>query len=58
MTYDEDEARPVISSEPPVLPELVVSSPASTEGVPEPVDGSPYVVSDEGQSHGGEAIVL
>ncbi|KAI6157676.1 hypothetical protein BKA82DRAFT_4060017 [Pisolithus tinctorius] len=58
VTYDEDEARPVISSEPPVLPELVVSSPASTEGAPEPVDGSPYVVSDEGQSHGSEAIVL
>ncbi|KAI6046160.1 hypothetical protein EDC04DRAFT_3016203 [Pisolithus marmoratus] len=58
VTCDDDEARPVISSEPPVLPELVVSSPSSTEGVPEPVDGSPYVVSDEGQCHRSEAIVL
>ncbi|KAI6000557.1 hypothetical protein EDD15DRAFT_2362056 [Pisolithus albus] len=58
ISCDEDEVRPVISSEPPVLPELVVSSPASTEGVPEPVEGSSYVMSDEGQCHGSEAIVL
>ncbi|KAI6113244.1 hypothetical protein EDD16DRAFT_1160152 [Pisolithus croceorrhizus] len=58
VSCDEDEVRPAISSEPPVLPELVVSSPASTEGIPEPVDGSSYVMSDEGQCHGSEAIVL
>lgn len=58
ISCDEDDVRPVISSEPPVLPELVVSSPASTEGVPEPVEGSSYVMSDEGQCHGSEAIVL
>lgn len=42
-TRDDEESRPVISSEPPVLPELVVSSPGSIDGAPrESVDREAY----------------
>ncbi|KIJ67723.1 hypothetical protein HYDPIDRAFT_83269 [Hydnomerulius pinastri MD-312] len=57
-TGDEDDGgRPVISSEPPVLPELVVSSPASIDGRAESVEG------EAGKAHGevqrdGEAHML
>ncbi|KAG8213799.1 hypothetical protein J3R82DRAFT_10511 [Butyriboletus roseoflavus] len=42
-TRDEEESRPIISSEPPVLPELVVSSPGSIDGAPrESIDGEAH----------------
>ncbi|KAH7888829.1 hypothetical protein F5I97DRAFT_1803057 [Phlebopus sp. FC_14] len=54
-TGGEDEERPAISSEPPVLPELVVSSPTSMDGRPE-VEEVAHEAHDQVQ-HEGEAIV-
>lgn len=52
----DDEEHPAISSEPPVLPELVVSSPGSIDGAPpENVDGRGHYAHDKVQ-HDGEAI--
>lgn len=54
-TRDEDEPSHVISSEPPVLPELVVSSPGSIDGAPpESVNGRRHNAHDKVQ-HVGEA---
>jgi len=54
-TRDEEELRPTISSEPPVLPELVVSSPGSIDGAPpESVDGEVHNAYEKVQ-HDGEA---
>lgn len=54
-TRDDDELRPAISNEPPVLPELVVSSPGSIDGAPpESVDGKGHNAYDKAQ-HDGEA---
>ncbi|KAG6337084.1 hypothetical protein ID866_1995 [Astraeus odoratus] len=57
VTCEDDEVRPIISSEPPILPELVVSSPSSIEEEPEPVDGNVYTIPDEIHRE-TEAIVL
>lgn len=55
-TRDGEESRPVISSEPPVLPELVVSSPGSIDGAPpESVDGEVHNAHEKVQ-HDGVAI--
>ena len=55
-TRDDDELRPAISSAPPVLPELVVSSPGSIDGAPpENVDGEPHNAYEKVQ-HDGEAF--
>lgn len=53
-TRDDEESRPVISSDPPVLPELVVSSPGSIDGAPsENVDGKGHNAYNKVQ-HDGE----
>lgn len=51
----DEESRPVISSDPPVLPELVVSSPGSIDGAPpENVDGQVHNAYGKVQ-HDGQA---
>jgi hypothetical protein len=53
-TRDEEESRPVISNAPPVLPELVVSSPGSIDGAPpESVDGDVHNAYEKVQHDGG-----
>lgn len=54
-TRDEEESRHVISSEPPVLPELVVSSPGSIDGAPPESVGGEVHNAHEKVQHDGVA---
>ncbi|KAF9227487.1 hypothetical protein BS17DRAFT_695821 [Gyrodon lividus] len=56
-TGEEGDSRPVISNEPPVLPELVVSSPGSIDAAPESVEGEAHEAHEKVQRD-GEALVL
>ncbi|KIK97115.1 hypothetical protein PAXRUDRAFT_825287 [Paxillus rubicundulus Ve08.2h10] len=55
-TGEESNLRPGISSEPPVLPELVVSSPASIDGAPESVEREAREAHEKVQRVGGELV--